>query len=567
MEVSEKDQEATGLAQADEKDFPYFRKLWKSTVVALIAAALIPMILIGGCMYYYTVSIIREKSVDTLRQKIGEQRATIDEFLSERTIDLKLLASNLGLEHLTGPGALEKVFRSLREQIPCFTDLGIIDEQGNHVAYTGPYDLLPRNYRETPWFKAVKEREVYISDVFSGFRNEPHFIIAVKQRAGEGFWIIRATVDASYFNMLVTEILNHRRGDAFLVNREGLYQAPARTGGRLMAPSGVKDLQPFYDVRVQEQGGQIIIMTWLQRAPWAVVGKFDSKEIYDSVTNVRFMAVFSVFLGGIIIIGTVLLTINSLITRLERKSRSIRFLDGLLQHSSKLSSSFHLASEIIQEMNDTLSNIDLVSSWLLDLGHRNLIKDEDLREMTESIGQIKHEVVRARKATEMFIKATQRTLPLIKEIHVNDLLEEILELLDREIRFNKITINRDFQDPLPPVRSDPSLLRQVFQNLILNAVTAIRRNGRITISTRGREEGVTVQVADTGSGIPKELKEKIFDPLYAARPDGSGLGLSIETGIIRKLGGRISVESEEGKGAVCTVDLPSRFQPDRSDRR
>jgi two-component system NtrC family sensor kinase len=283
-------------------------------------------------------------------------------------------------------------------------------------------------------------------------------------------------------------------------------------------------------------------------------------QIYRPLQNLRNLAIGVFILGGIIIVGTVLLTTNYLVMRLETKRRSIRVLGDQLQHSSKVASSMHLAAGIIRDLNDTLSNIDLVTSWLEDMSHRNLTKEENLGEMRESLGQIKAEVSRARKTTEKFSKATRRSLPMIKEMNMNDFLDEILDLLDREIHFNKISIARDYEESLPVVRSDPSHLRQVFQNLILNAITAIRREGEITLSTRGYGKGVTVSVKDTGPGIPADMIGKIFDPLYAAKPDGTGLGLSISAGIIQKLGGRIWVASEPGQGATFTVTLPYEFK-------
>ncbi len=556
-------QEKPSVPPDPERDFPYFRRLWKSIVVALLAASFIPMLLIGGGMYYYTVSIIRERTLEGVQQEVWEHREAIDGFLAERTMDLKLLAANLGMQ-LASPNVLKKAFQSLQEQIPCFTDLGVIDHEGKHLAYVGPYDLISRNYRDAGWFRAMQERDVHVSDVFTGFRKEPHFIIAVKQVAGEGFWILRATVDAAYFDRFVTRLLGGRGGDIFLVNREGVFQTTPRAGGTLMGQSQLRDLRRFPQLELQETGAQILSMAWLERAPWMVAARFDPKEIHRPLRKAKYLALYVFLLGGMIIVGTVLLTTNYLIMRLEKKRRSIRVLDRQLQHSSKAASSVQLASGIIQEMNDTLSNIDLVSSWLHDLTRRDLTKEENLAEMRESLGQIKQEVARARKTTGKFVKATRRDVPLIRDINIADLLNEILELLERELHFNRIEVQRNEQDSLPLIRSDPSLLRQVFQNLLLNAVTAIRREGRITITTRGDDKCVTVRVADTGPGIPEAVREKIFDPAYAAGTDGSGLGLSIGAGIIRKLGGRISLESGKGKGAVFTVELPVKFEPGKT---
>jgi len=249
------------LRETQERDYPYFRRLWNSVVVALLAAAFLPLFIIGGGMYYYTVSASEERTLDNLRMELSHHSQAIDEFLSERTLDLKLLSSNLGLKHLTEPGNLERAFSSLQGEIPCFTDLGIIDDQGRHLAYVGPYDLLSKNYGETPWFKAILERQVYISDVFLGFRNEPHFIIAVKQNTAEGFWIIRAAVDTIYFENMVKNVLGERSGNVFIVNSDGDFQAAPGSVGEIMEQGELRYLKYFEGTRLEKTSREILAMT------------------------------------------------------------------------------------------------------------------------------------------------------------------------------------------------------------------------------------------------------------------------------------------------------------------
>ena len=218
------------------KDFPYFRQVWKNVVVALLAASFVPLIIIGGGMYYYAADVLKQKTLESLRMQVTSHKNIIDGFLSERTMDLKLLAENLPLDKLTQPGALQTVFQSLRDNLPCFQDLGVIDSRGRHRAYVGPYELLSKNYQKAEWFQSVKSRGVYISDVFLGFRNVPHFVIAVRQAWGDDFWILRATVDTAFFNQVVSEMVRTSEGDSFLVNRQGIFQTSPRKAGRLMAP-------------------------------------------------------------------------------------------------------------------------------------------------------------------------------------------------------------------------------------------------------------------------------------------------------------------------------------------
>jgi two-component system NtrC family sensor kinase len=276
---------------------------------------------------------------------------------------------------------------------------------------------------------------------------------------------------------------------------------------------------------------------------------------------VRTVGIFVVLLGSLLIVLTVFLTTNYLFSRLETKRRNIRFLDHQLQHSNRMASSMKLASGFVREVNETLSNMDLVLSWVDDLAQGDLSGEENRSEIRESLKQVRSEVVRARRATDKFLKSTQSSLPVIREVRVPELLDDILELLERELHFNRIEVKREYPDSLPAVQSDPSQLRQVFQNLIVNAVTAIGKGGAIRLALQGTEERVTIRVGDTGPGIPKERLERIFDPLFTTRPDGAGLGLSIGASILKKLGGTLSVTSEVGKGSVFTVEIPTHFSP------
>lgn len=543
-----------------KKDFPYFRRLWNTMVVSLLAASLFPLAFIGGGMYYYAVSILKDKTLATLRMEIIDHKEAIDQFLAERTRDLQLLCSNLDIEPLTAPGALDQVFRSLREALPCFTDLGIIDEQGRHLAYVGPYDLISKNYKDEEWFKSVMANGFFVSDVYLGFRDEPHFIIAVTKADEAGVWVLRATVDTAYFDEVVSKMGGMKGGEAFLVNKEGVFQANPKRADQLMSQSPLKAVAPFKGVKVEEDAGRVQMMVWLNRAPWLLVGQFECDEIYEPLYRLRHLGLYVFVLGGVLILLTVLFCTNHLVSALERKRKSIRFLDHQLRQTSMATSAVQIASGLIREINDRLSNIDLVVRWIRDLLNRDLSQRENRNEIRESLNQIASEVMLTRMTADKFIKSTRRDLPVIREIEINGVLDDILDLLDRELHFKKITVERDYQDTLPRFRSDSSQVRQVFQNLILNAVTAIKGEGRIVLTTRAGDKAVTVTVADNGPGILREHLGRIFDPLFTTNPESTGLGLSICAEILQRLGGRISVSSEPGKGSSFVVELPLEFR-------
>ncbi len=546
------------FSKTKEKDYPYFRGVWNRVVVALTAASFIPLILIGGGMYYYATSALKEKTLTTLRMQVINHKDAIDQFLAERTMDLKVVSANLGLDSLITPDVLEGVFLSLRsaEGRSCFTDLGIIDDQGRHLAYVGPYDLISKNYKDAPWFKAVMERDVYISDVFSGFRRVPHFIIAVKQTGNEGAWIIRATVDTVYFDGITSQSPGKRSGDAFLINRNGVFQTNPRMGGQLMGQSEFTGLEPFEGVKLEEREGQIHATAWLRNVPWLCVAKIDQDEIFDALHRVRNTGIFVFILGAILIFLTVLLITNQLVSSLETKRRNIRFLNQQLRRTSYMASSMELSYGFFREIKDNLANIDVATTWIQDL---SLEGSSD--EIEKSLDQIKSEVLRSRKSIDKFLRFIRPGHPVITEVNINEILDDLLEFLGSELDFKNIKVKRDYQDHLPIIRSDNSKLRQVFQNIVLNAVSAVEKDGEIRLKTRAEKNGVIVTVADNGPGIPEENIDQVFDPLFTTKPEGTGLGLSICLNITQKLGGSISVKSEAGKGAFFIIQLPFQFKP------
>ncbi len=154
--------------------------------------------------------------------------------------------------------------------------------------------------------------------------------------------------------------------------------------------------------------------------------------------------------------------------------------------------------------------------------------------------------------------------PNVAEENINDIVESIARILETEAKEKGVAIERDFGTDLPKVWIDREQMKQVFMNLILNAIQAMKEGGSIYISTRlnsRRDAGNTarflqVEVRDTGIGIPEENLDHIFDPFFTSKDEGSGLGLSISHQIVQEHGGHITVESKTGKGASFFVNVP-----------
>ena len=144
---------------------------------------------------------------------------------------------------------------------------------------------------------------------------------------------------------------------------------------------------------------------------------------------------------------------------------------------------------------------------------------------------------------------------------MGDLLREMAAITDQKARNARVSLSLDIAPDLPPVKATPSVVQQVILNLLNNAVDALEKTGGEIIMTAREvpeQHMLLVKVADNGPGIPTEIKSRIFDPFFTTKPagKGTGLGLSICYGIVRGLGGSISVDSEVGQGTVFYVLLP-----------
>jgi two-component system NtrC family sensor kinase len=151
----------------------------------------------------------------------------------------------------------------------------------------------------------------------------------------------------------------------------------------------------------------------------------------------------------------------------------------------------------------------------------------------------------------------------VEPLDVNEIVREVLGFLEKESLYRNISLELNLDDDLPRISSDRGQLQQVFLNIINNAIAAVDNGGRVQITTRSVDlDTVAVLITDNGVGMSDEVLSHIFEPFFTTKgAEGTGLGLAITYGIVQKLGGRIAVASEEGKGSTFTIELPKRAKP------
>ena len=148
-------------------------------------------------------------------------------------------------------------------------------------------------------------------------------------------------------------------------------------------------------------------------------------------------------------------------------------------------------------------------------------------------------------------------------VDLNALLEEICILFTSEIAIRQISVCRKLQPNLPAVHINPAQFKQVFMNILRNAMEAVGSGGRIDVSTAylPLRRSVAVDIADDGPGVPAEIRDRLFEPFFSTRPNGTGLGLAVSDSIVRSHGGQIVLDSGPGQGTVFRVLIPVRPAP------
>ena len=229
---------------------------------------------------------------------------------------------------------------------------------------------------------------------------------------------------------------------------------------------------------------------------------------------------------------------------------------------SKAASLGEVASSIAHDLNNPLAIMREEAGWIQDL-----MKGGDLQgahtqaEIANSLQQIDIQIERSREITRRLLQWGRDSAPPTQSVDVNLLLNKTLYLLESELQTASVNVVKDLPPGLAHVRGGAPELRQVFLNLMKNALDAMKdRGGTLTLVTRPEPDGVRIEITDTGQGISAAAMEHIFEPFFTTKPasDGTGLGLPISRWIVEKLGGRIEVESREGAGTSFQVTLPAQ---------
>jgi two-component system NtrC family sensor kinase len=550
--------------------------LRRRLTLLLIGASVLPMTIVslGGWVVFR--GLIADRVAEHLQTVVHDHAGTIDLILEDRLKALRLISESYSQAQLADSAVFRGVFTNLNSTYKQdFQDLSLIDDQGRHLSYIGPYDLLHVNYRDTEWFRHVADEGLYISDVFLGFRKVPHFIMAVRHDEGGGrFWVLRASINSEVFDQLVSGGVIGSGGDIYLLDKTGRYQTRPKHSGQVLSESGMTVGAPRGDVwtvRTMSADGRAIVRTmqWIKDRRWLLVAEREIAEVDAPIHRALARGAVVFGMGVLTILVITILTTGRLFRMLLRAEQQKERLDDQLLRAAKLATVGEMATGVAHEINNPLAIIYSEQTNIADLLQEMDPNDPRVEEMRDSVVQTSKQVGRCKAITHKLLQFGRQGVATGTLIDPATELAEIVRFFERQASVDNISLRLEVKPELPKVFMNAGEFQQVVSNLLTNALQALRgRPGAIRVSAWSENGNVMLSVEDTGPGIPPDVRDKIFEPFYTTKQfgkgaGGTGLGLAVCDGIVSKWKGRIFVDPKPGTGARLIVELPAAPGGDR----
>jgi signal transduction histidine kinase len=242
---------------------------------------------------------------------------------------------------------------------------------------------------------------------------------------------------------------------------------------------------------------------------------------------------------------------NQMVEALREKEK----IERQLAQSQKLSALGNLAAGVAHDIRNPLNSIKLITSHLKDLIAATS-KGDDRNRLEKYTQTIMDEVGRLDQIVSGFLTLAKERKLDMTECSMDEIVAEVIQLAANEAGQRGITISTDLKLAGTVQRLDRAQMKRALLNVVLNAMDAIEKGGRLSITSRPDGDGVAVLVRDNGAGISSELLSRVFEPYFSTKRSGTGLGLSITKNIVEQHGGTASIESTPGVGTCVTIHMP-----------
>lgn len=220
-----------------------------------------------------------------------------------------------------------------------------------------------------------------------------------------------------------------------------------------------------------------------------------------------------------------------------------------LRNADRLAALGQLSAGIAHEIRNPLASV----KGSVEIIETEIPEGHPKREFVEII---REEMARLNGIVTEFLRFARPPRPSIERTSVNEIIEASLRLIQSEAENAGVRIERDLDKEIAPTNVDPSQIRQVFLNVLLNGIQAMPDGGVLSVRSRSRDASIFVEVSDTGVGLSEEHLQQVFDPFFSTKESGTGMGLSISYQLVQSHGGEIRVHRNRKSGLTFGIELP-----------
>jgi two-component system NtrC family sensor kinase len=568
------------LESGDEPDVKQYRQLWKHSVLLTIAVSIIPVIillLLNNYQYHQYKKALKKEMIQEVSQISLSVRQSVKLIFQEYELAINSVFAPFLSDIWEKPNTSELLLQSLAEEIEGIVGVSVRDSQGKVIAQAG--SSLKGDFSKEmkqKWMQGTVNT-IQVREVLTENSTIPFFHVSLKHAHNTNdFYIVTITI-TSPFDKILFYLRTLENIDIFIVNSQGSLLTDSRFYGKIGArfshvlPHLNREKKTFYETTDFDDHSAIVNSQAVKGTPFHIIvvrQNLESIQQWSSL-NKKLLILFgiSMFFGFFLILSVS----SSLVCRIRKADRErIAVIQNVeIEHINKLASIGRLSSGVAHEINNPLAIINEQAGLMKDI----ISLSEGIPEkenFMDIIGSIDRSIKRCSTITHRLLSFAKHFDVKIENINLSQVIEDIINFIQREAIYRNITLTHSFPDKPPIIESDRGQLEQVFLNLINNAFDAVSDGGLIDISIQDYENEASkstvstngyfaVTVSDNGEGIAERHLNNIFEPFFTTKKaKGTGLGLSITYGIVEKLGGRIEVNSTVNKGTRFTVILPKK---------
>lgn len=589
-------------------------------LMLILPLVCVPIMMVGYLSYHSSVQSVTQLSRNEQMLQAKAAASQIDSIFYSCRKDLETLAQLVGLHLSTGSGAkpsyelhreqIGNLFKDFLARSSFYHRIRLSDKEGKDIISMPPYKtgtgFSEISQRDAP-IKALQNspERSRLSKITVGEGRGKYFIqfaLAINTSGSNPVGAIVIDLDYSKVMQLVQSIRFGKQGYAFMVDSGGriiahpLYQPYEYNLTKLEDSrlrefvvdmiSGGSGWKTFY-----QEGERAAAYASVPSPGWSLAVSVPISEFVSDAQNLRTYVIQVVIVALILsavaasyLSYKILRPVRRLVVATERVAdgdlseeipvnstdefgmltrsfnhmvRSLKEIQTKLVVSERLISMGKLSAGVAHEIRNPLNAMKGAIAYLQ--RHR---KDDALS--MEYTGIVLEEIDRLNRFVTEFLSFARQSNPKRVKASINGLITNVLNLFDEQFRNNAILIDKKLDADIPDFPLDPQQLEQVFINILVNAVDAMPKGGRLMVTTVlqspdpsiGAGPSVRTRIDDSGTGIEPERIDEIFEPFFSSKESGTGLGLPISRGIVEAHGGHLTVSSRKGAGTTVQIVLP-----------